>query len=85
MQLVIIFAALFQLVIGTPIDATGTSNSPGAVSGNVVQLPLLVPVNACGNSINVIGAGNAAAGNNNMVANHHIKDHIFTSSMEGRS
>jgi hypothetical protein len=62
MQL-IIFAALAQLALGTPIDATGASQSPGAISGNVIQAPLDVPVNAVGNSVNVIGLVNPAFGN----------------------
>ncbi len=38
-------------------------NSPGAVSGNAVQAPIDVPVNACGNSVDVIAALNPAFGN----------------------
>ncbi|MFF9769359.1 chaplin ChpH [Streptomyces sp. NPDC014636] len=37
--------------------------SPGVVSGNVVQVPVHVPVNACGNTINVIGLLNPTFGN----------------------
>ncbi|MFD7551905.1 chaplin [Streptomyces sp. NPDC059578] len=37
--------------------------SPGAVSGNTIQLPVHVPVNACGNTVNVVGLLNPAAGN----------------------
>ncbi|MFF5703752.1 chaplin [Streptomyces sp. NPDC012794] len=37
--------------------------SPGVLSGNVVQVPIHIPVNACGNSINLIGLVNPAAGN----------------------
>ncbi|MFE0130126.1 chaplin [Streptomyces sp. NPDC059037] len=37
--------------------------SPGILSGNVVQVPVHVPVNACGNTVNVIGALNPAIGN----------------------
>ncbi|MEU0004813.1 chaplin [Streptomyces sp. NPDC006314] len=29
--------------------------SPGVVSGNVIQVPVHVPVNACGNTVTVIG------------------------------
>ncbi|WP_251017115.1 chaplin, partial [Streptomyces sp. ISL-1] len=44
--------------------ATGNaSNSPGVASGNTVQLPLHVPVNACGNTVNVVGLLNPAGGN----------------------
>ncbi|MBG0856553.1 chaplin [Streptomyces spinoverrucosus] len=37
--------------------------SPGIVSGNVIQAPIHVPVNVCGNTINVIGLLNPAFGN----------------------
>ncbi|WP_062215292.1 chaplin [Streptomyces sp. NBRC 109706] len=39
------------------------SNSPGFVSGNQVQVPVEVPVNACGNGVSVVGVGNSASGN----------------------
>ncbi|WP_372406675.1 chaplin [Streptomyces luteireticuli] len=38
-------------------------NSPGVVSGNVIQAPVEVPVNVCGNTINVVGLLNPAHGN----------------------
>ncbi|MCD9877619.1 chaplin ChpH [Streptomyces guryensis] len=38
-------------------------HSPGIVSGNVVQVPVHVPVNVCGNTISVIGLLNPAFGN----------------------
>ncbi|WP_415954071.1 chaplin [Streptomyces sp. KLOTTS4A1] len=38
-------------------------HSPGVASGNLVQLPVHVPVNACGNTVNVIGLLNPAFGN----------------------
>ncbi|WP_269084361.1 chaplin [Streptomyces sp. 150FB] len=37
--------------------------SPGVLSGNVIQIPVHVPVNVCGNSIDVIGLLNPAFGN----------------------
>ncbi|MBJ6638106.1 chaplin [Streptomyces sp. NPDC015414] len=37
--------------------------SPGVASGNVVQAPVHVPVNAVGNSVDVIGLLNPAFGN----------------------
>ncbi|MEU3953529.1 chaplin [Streptomyces achromogenes] len=38
-------------------------NSPGVVSGNVIQAPIHIPVNVCGNTIDVIGVLNPAFGN----------------------
>ncbi|MCD0481355.1 chaplin [Streptacidiphilus sp. ASG 303] len=44
--------------------AQGTAvGSPGVLSGNVIQVPVHVPVNVCGNTINVIGLLNPAFGN----------------------
>ncbi|MCX4552052.1 chaplin ChpH [Streptomyces sp. NBC_01387] len=38
-------------------------HSPGVISGNVVQVPIHIPVNLCGNTISVIGLLNPAFGN----------------------
>ncbi|AZM63177.1 MULTISPECIES: chaplin ChpH [unclassified Streptomyces] len=38
-------------------------HSPGVLSGNVVQAPIHVPVNVCGNTVSVIGLLNPAFGN----------------------
>ncbi|MFH9267548.1 chaplin ChpH [Streptomyces sp. NPDC017546] len=37
--------------------------SPGVLSGNVVQVPVHVPINVCGNTVNVIGLLNPSFGN----------------------
>ncbi|MFC9493497.1 chaplin [Streptomyces sp. NPDC056982] len=37
--------------------------SPGVLSGNVVQIPVHVPVSVCGNTVNVIGLLNPTFGN----------------------
>ncbi|MBD0711670.1 MULTISPECIES: chaplin [unclassified Streptomyces] len=38
-------------------------NSPGVLSGNVLQIPLHVPINLCGNTVDVVGVLNPAFGN----------------------
>ncbi|MFB7994581.1 chaplin [Streptomyces sp. NPDC056002] len=38
-------------------------NSPGVISGNVIEVPVHVPVNACGNTVSVIGLLNPTFGN----------------------
>ncbi|MFD3658578.1 chaplin family protein [Streptomyces sp. 24-1644] len=49
---------------GHGAGAHGTAvNSPGVGSGNVVQVPVHVPVNVVGNTVNVIGLLNPAFGN----------------------
>ncbi len=46
-------------------EASGAAvGSPGVLSGNNVQVPVSVPVNACGNTVNVVGALNPTFGNN---------------------
>lgn len=37
--------------------------SPGFLSGNVVQVPIHIPVNVCGNTVNIIALLNPSAGN----------------------
>ncbi|MFF8271467.1 chaplin [Streptomyces sp. NPDC016562] len=37
--------------------------SPGVGSGNLIQVPIHIPVNACGNSVSVIGLLNPSFGN----------------------
>ncbi|MGW2983560.1 chaplin [Streptomyces goshikiensis] len=45
-------------------DANGAAQgSPGVASGNLVQLPVHLPVNVCGNTVSVVGLLNPAAGN----------------------
>lgn len=49
---------------GSGAYAEGTAkNSPGVLSGNVLQVPVDIPINACGNTLNVVGLLNPAAGN----------------------
>ncbi|MFI6036528.1 chaplin family protein [Streptomyces sp. NPDC051315] len=40
-----------------------TADSPGVASGNHVEAPVHVPVNVCGNSVDVVGLLNPTAGN----------------------
>jgi hypothetical protein len=45
-------------------DAVGAAaNSPGVASGNVIQVPLDLDLNACGNTIDIIGLLNPAFAN----------------------
>ncbi|MFG2877611.1 chaplin [Streptomyces sp. NPDC048337] len=39
------------------------AKSPGVLSGNVVQVPIDVPINVCGNTVNIIALLNPAFGN----------------------
>ncbi|MGW1073162.1 chaplin [Streptomyces sp. NPDC002537] len=45
-------------------DAHGAAvGSPGIVSGNVIQVPIHLPINLCGNSIDIVGLVNPTTGN----------------------
>ncbi|MFF8831738.1 chaplin [Streptomyces sp. NPDC015131] len=45
-------------------EAEGAAvGSPGVISGNAVQVPVHIPINLCGNTIDVIGLLNPAFGN----------------------
>ncbi|MFH9401219.1 chaplin [Streptomyces sp. NPDC017638] len=49
---------------GPGASAHGSAaGSPGAISGNGVQLPVDLPVNVTGNSVDVVGVGNPVFGN----------------------
>ncbi|WP_405936013.1 chaplin [Streptomyces sp. NBC_00726] len=49
---------------GGGATAEGTAHgSPGLLSGNQIQAPIDIPVNVCGNSIDVVGLLNPAIGN----------------------
>ncbi|MFD9359946.1 chaplin [Streptomyces sp. NPDC060031] len=37
--------------------------SPGVLSGNLIQVPVHVPVNLCGNTVNIIALLNPTFGN----------------------
>ncbi|MEU1306519.1 chaplin [Streptomyces shenzhenensis] len=52
------FAAVADSVAGGT-----TSGSPGVLSGNTVQAPVHVPVNVCGNTVDVLALLNPAFGN----------------------
>ncbi|MET9861186.1 chaplin [Streptomyces smyrnaeus] len=41
----------------------GAAKSPGALSGNVVQVPVHLPIQVCGNTVDIIALLNPAMGN----------------------
>ncbi len=44
--------------------AQGASlHSPGVLSGNTTQIPVHVPANVCGNTLNIVGLLNPTFGN----------------------
>jgi hypothetical protein len=68
------FTALLAVAAATVLGSAATASadswaqgaaigSPGVLSGNVIQAPIDVPINACGNTVNVLGLLNPAIGN----------------------
>ncbi|QNA77053.1 chaplin [Streptomyces sp. So13.3] len=57
-------------------DAQGYAiGSPGVLSGNLIQVPIHIPVNVCGNTVSVLGALNPAFGNRcENTSDHHMGD-----------
>ncbi|CAL9487251.1 chaplin [Streptomyces sp. enrichment culture] len=51
------------------------ANSPGVASGNILQIPVNIPINLCGNTIDVIGLLNPAFGNVCANVGKDHKDH----------
>ncbi|MFJ9951003.1 chaplin family protein [Kitasatospora sp. NPDC091207] len=62
-------AAPHEAFSGTTCVNTGgayasgvVTNSPGVLSGNQIQIPISIPINICGNGVNVGGALNPVGG-----------------------
>jgi ChpA-C len=65
-RIVAVVAIAGGLAIGATQAALAESisvSAPGVVAGNVVQVPVEVPVNVCGNTVNVVGLLNPIHGN----------------------
>ncbi|MCA6092154.1 chaplin [Streptomyces sp. SCA3-4] len=67
-------AAVLTAAVGTVVAGAGIATadsgaqgaavgSPGVISGNVIQVPIHVPINLCGNSIDIIALLNPTFGN----------------------
>ncbi|KAK3833011.1 MAG: putative chaplin [Linnemannia elongata] len=58
---------MMSLIYATPIPASYAPgdawDSPGVAAGNNIKVPVHVPVNACGLTVNVVGVLNPAYGN----------------------
>ncbi|AWT43364.1 MULTISPECIES: chaplin [Streptomyces] len=67
--LVLTTAAVAAVAGGAGIAAADSgaqaaaAHSPGVLSGNVVQVPIHIPINVCGNTVDIIGLLNPAFGN----------------------
>ncbi|MGW3913997.1 chaplin [Streptomyces sp. NPDC005070] len=69
----VVVGAIMALGMAAPAFADSgaegvAAHSPGVLSGNVIQVPIHIPVNVCGNSVNLIALLNPAI--DNVCANH---------------
>ncbi|WP_433857551.1 chaplin [Streptomyces kronopolitis] len=60
--------ALMAVGVASPAFADagasgGATGSPGVLSGNLIQVPIHVPLNVCGNTVDIVGLLNPAFGN----------------------
>ncbi|MEU9719821.1 chaplin [Streptomyces sp. NPDC047976] len=60
--------AMMAAGVASPAMADATAggiakDSPGVLSGNLVQVPVHIPVNVCGNTAQLVGLLNPAFGN----------------------
>ncbi|MGW2373608.1 MULTISPECIES: chaplin [Kitasatospora] len=69
-KVAVLSAAAAGLVLGAAGSAAASAgaegvaaNSPGVVSGNQLQVPIHIPLNLCGNTVNPVGLLNPAFGN----------------------
>ncbi|MFE3638806.1 chaplin family protein [Streptomyces sp. NPDC059168] len=68
-----VVAASGAMAVAMPVSAAfaadgafadgAATGSPGVISGNTIQVPVHIPLNACGNTVNVVGLLNPTAGN----------------------
>ncbi|MBQ0850273.1 chaplin [Streptomyces sp. BH-SS-21] len=73
-----LLAAAGSIILGGGAVASADSGaqgaavgSPGVLSGNLIQVPIHVPVNVCGNTVSIIGLLNPAFGNSCSNGGHH--------------
>jgi hypothetical protein len=63
----VVAGAIMTLGLAAPAMADSgaegaATGSPGVLSGNVIQVPVHVPVNACGNTVDLVALLNPAFG-----------------------
>ncbi|WP_369195546.1 chaplin [Streptomyces djakartensis] len=64
----VVAGAIMALGVATPAMADAGAQgaavgSPGVLSGNVIQVPVHIPINLCGNTVDIIALLNPAFGN----------------------
>ncbi|MFE9251105.1 chaplin [Streptomyces sp. NPDC007088] len=65
---VIVAGALMTAGLASPAFADAGAEgaaigSPGVLSGNILQVPVHIPLNVCGNTVDIIGLLNPSFGN----------------------
>lgn len=67
---VVAAAASGVMLLAAPANA-GTRGDGGVASGNQVNIPISIPINACGNAVSVIGIAGAGCRGGSSIGNPH--------------
>ncbi|MEV4806469.1 chaplin family protein [Nonomuraea sp. NPDC049421] len=72
-KVMVVTGAVAMLSLAAPAHADITNGTGGVVSGNQLHVPIVAPINVCGNAIAVIGLAVAGCkgGANAYAPSHH--------------
>ncbi|WP_424706044.1 chaplin [Kitasatospora acidiphila] len=78
-KIAVLSTAAVGIVLGSAGSALASAgaegvaaHSPGVLSGNAIQVPVHIPINICGDSVNVVGLLNPAFGNTCINNDTHV-------------
>ncbi|MFG1704862.1 chaplin family protein [Nonomuraea sp. M3C6] len=54
-KIMVVTGAVAMLSLAAPAHADITSGNGGVISGNQLHIPIVAPINICGNAVAVIG------------------------------
>ncbi len=74
---------------GGALASGAAKGSPGVISGNVIQVPIDIPINICGNTIDIVGLlnptfGNVCVNDGHRKGGHYEEHHWQHEGHEGR-
>ncbi|MEV4170054.1 chaplin [Nonomuraea sp. NPDC049709] len=72
-KVMVVTGAVAMMSLAVPAHADITNGTGGVISGNQVHVPIVAPINVCGNAVAVIGLAIAGCkgGANAYAPSHH--------------
>ncbi|MFB4276497.1 MULTISPECIES: chaplin family protein [unclassified Nonomuraea] len=72
-KVMVVTGAVAMMSLAVPAHADITNGTGGVISGNQVHIPIVAPINVCGNAVAVIGLAVAGCkgGANAYAPSHH--------------